>query len=73
MIRLLEAFEPYKDLLHEQDGFQAKTGTLTGVNTLAGYLNSPRYGPVRFAILVNRNVPTMYKFEVAKALRARLQ
>jgi len=69
MTKLLKVFEPYSDLLNEQEGFTAKTGTLTGVNTLAGYLTSSRYGRVRFAILVNRAVPFTYKFQVARALQ----
>ena len=33
---------------------QAKTGTMTGVITLAGYVNAPNYGPVVFSIMVNQ-------------------
>ena len=33
---------------------QAKTGTMTGVVTLAGYVNAPNYGPVVFSIMVNQ-------------------
>ncbi|MEL7243783.1 MAG: D-alanyl-D-alanine carboxypeptidase/D-alanyl-D-alanine-endopeptidase [Cyanobacteria bacterium J06629_18] len=33
---------------------QAKTGTMTGVITLAGYVNAPSYGPVAFSIMVNQ-------------------
>lgn len=32
---------------------RAKTGTMTGVNALAGYAESERYGPVAFCIMVN--------------------
>ncbi|MEO1430392.1 MAG: D-alanyl-D-alanine carboxypeptidase/D-alanyl-D-alanine-endopeptidase [Cyanobacteria bacterium J06633_8] len=34
---------------------QAKTGTMTGVITLAGYVNAPNYGPVAFSIMVNQS------------------
>ncbi|NMG09412.1 D-alanyl-D-alanine carboxypeptidase/D-alanyl-D-alanine-endopeptidase [Brasilonema sp. UFV-L1] len=34
---------------------QAKTGTMTGVVSLAGYVNAPRYGPVVFSIMVNQS------------------
>lgn len=34
---------------------QAKTGTMTGVVTLAGYVNAPNYGPVVFSIMVNQS------------------
>ena len=69
MTRLLARFERYSELLKMQDGFLAKTGTLTGVNTLAGYFTTKRYGEVRFAVLVNSKVPNNYKYTVAQALR----
>lgn len=34
---------------------QAKTGTMSGVVSLAGYVNAPRYGPVVFSIMVNQS------------------
>ncbi|GAB1543633.1 D-alanyl-D-alanine carboxypeptidase/D-alanyl-D-alanine-endopeptidase [Scytonema sp. NUACC21] len=34
---------------------QAKTGTMTGVVSLAGYVNAPKYGPVVFSIMVNQS------------------
>lgn len=70
MTRLLAGFARYKDLLKMQDGFLAKTGTLTGVNTLAGYFSTKRHGEVRFAVLVNTKVPHNYKYTVAEKLRA---
>ncbi|MGF1674983.1 MAG: D-alanyl-D-alanine carboxypeptidase/D-alanyl-D-alanine-endopeptidase, partial [Rivularia sp. (in: cyanobacteria)] len=33
---------------------QAKTGTMTGVVTLAGYINAPNYSPMVFSIMVNQ-------------------
>jgi D-alanyl-D-alanine carboxypeptidase/D-alanyl-D-alanine-endopeptidase (penicillin-binding protein 4) len=70
MTQLLKAFEPYRYLLPEQDGFLAKTGSLRGVNSLAGYFTpSKQVGPVRFTILVNSEVPHLYKFTVANELR----
>ncbi|MEC4818441.1 MAG: D-alanyl-D-alanine carboxypeptidase/D-alanyl-D-alanine-endopeptidase [Scytonema sp. PMC 1069.18] len=33
---------------------QAKTGTMTGVVSLAGYINVPKYSPVVFSIMVNQ-------------------
>jgi D-alanyl-D-alanine carboxypeptidase/D-alanyl-D-alanine-endopeptidase (penicillin-binding protein 4) len=72
MTTLLRHFEPYADLLPLDRGFIAKTGTLTGVNSLAGYLDLPEYGRTRFAILINAAVPQPYKFEVAEVLRRHL-
>ena len=34
---------------------QAKTGTLSGVSALSGYLNSPNVPPLVFSILVNQS------------------
>ncbi len=33
----------------------AKTGTLTGVRSLSGYLENPNYGPIVFSIMVNQS------------------
>ncbi|MDJ0615818.1 MAG: D-alanyl-D-alanine carboxypeptidase/D-alanyl-D-alanine-endopeptidase [Calothrix sp. MO_192.B10] len=33
---------------------RAKTGTLSGVVTLSGYVNPPQYSPVNFSIMVNQ-------------------
>ncbi|NEO28075.1 MAG: D-alanyl-D-alanine carboxypeptidase/D-alanyl-D-alanine-endopeptidase [Kamptonema sp. SIO4C4] len=34
---------------------QAKTGTMTGVSTLSGYLDPPQYPPLVFSIMLNRS------------------
>ncbi|MBD2412411.1 D-alanyl-D-alanine carboxypeptidase/D-alanyl-D-alanine-endopeptidase [Nostoc calcicola FACHB-389] len=34
---------------------QAKTGTLTGVVSLSGYVNAPKYQPLVFSIIVNQS------------------
>ena len=69
MTQLLQRFEPYRDLLKVEQGFTAKTGTLTGVNSLVGYFSLPTAGDVRFAVIINSNVPPMYKFTAANAIR----
>lgn len=70
MNQLLTKFERYSWLLPEQDGFVAKTGSLRGVNSLAGYfVPSEQLGRVRFSILINSEVPHLYKFKVANELR----
>jgi D-alanyl-D-alanine carboxypeptidase/D-alanyl-D-alanine-endopeptidase (penicillin-binding protein 4) len=73
MTQLLKHFEPYQDLLNVEDGFAAKTGSLRGVNTLAGYFELAPQQNVRFAILVNSDVEHSYKFKVARALREHLR
>ena len=34
---------------------QAKTGSMDGVVSLAGYINSPNYQPLVFSIIVNQS------------------
>jgi D-alanyl-D-alanine carboxypeptidase/D-alanyl-D-alanine-endopeptidase (penicillin-binding protein 4) len=73
MTDLLRGFERYRFLLPEQQGFLAKTGSLRGVNSLAGYFYLPGDGnPLRFSILINSDVPHLYKFTVANELRSYL-
>ncbi len=69
MTKLLESFEPYSALLNIEDDFTAKTGSLRGVNTLAGYFDLSPTEQVRFAILVNSDVEHSHKYKVARALR----
>lgn len=69
MVTLLKWFEKYRALLPTDNGFQAKTGTLTGVNALAGYFTRADGSSARFALLINAPTPARYKFEVAALLR----
>lgn len=67
---LLSKFDKYSWLLPEREGFIAKTGSLRGVNSLAGYFTpDEQLGRVRFSILINSEVPHLYKFKVANELR----
>jgi serine-type D-Ala-D-Ala carboxypeptidase/endopeptidase (penicillin-binding protein 4) len=68
LVGLLRAFEKYQHLLPKNSAFRAKTGTLTGVNTYAGYFTGAAGEQVRFAFLVNSAVPHSYKFQLAKSL-----
>jgi len=74
MTELLRRFEQYSWLLPEQNGFMAKTGSLRGVNSLAGYFYpSDQLGRLRFSILINSEVPHLYKFYVAEQIRSYLK
>lgn len=69
LVDLLERFSVYKDLLPEvEPNVFAKTGTLFGVSTLAGYiLQDNEYWP--FALMMNTRMPYQYRNVVAKQLR----
>ena len=55
MMRILEVFKPYADLLPEAGGVLRKSGTLTGVYNFAGYMPGPD-GLYPFVILTNQTV-----------------
>lgn len=70
LVELLEAFAPYRGLLAEQAGdplVLAKTGTLTGVSTYAGYVRRGNDW-VPFALLINQAVDAGLRRRVASAL-----
>lgn len=71
MTALLKSFERYSFLLPTKRGFLAKTGTLRGVNSLAGYfdIGGSKGENARFSIIINSDVPPMHKFKVADELR----
>lgn len=55
MIRLLDAFKPYANLLRQKDGILLKSGTMSGVYGYGGYFSSgERLDP--FIILLNQPV-----------------
>ena len=67
MIMLLEAFEPYRDLLPSpEQGIRAKTGTLKGVSCYAGYVADRP-----FALFINQPVSYGLRLQVARALLQR--
>lgn len=68
LVEVVRAFEPYRDLLpSEGEGVLAKTGTLTGVSTLAGYVRrGGRWIP--FALMINQPVDYGLRLQVAAAL-----
>ena len=55
MMRILEVFKPYADLLPQVGGVLRKSGTLTGVYNFAGYIRGPD-GLYPFVILTNQAV-----------------
>ena len=69
LVELLGLFEPYRDLLPEiEPRIFAKSGSLIGVSTLAGYIQKDQdYWP--FALMMNEKMPYHYRNLVAKQLR----
>ena len=55
LAKVLELFAPHADLLRGYDGGMAKTGTMEGVRTLAGYADTKSHGRVRFVISLKNN------------------
>ena len=72
MIQLLRWFGSYRNLLPVEEQSRVKTGTLNGVNTLVGYSTVGNGKLVRFAILVNSQVPFDYKFRVLRIMKDEL-
>ncbi len=69
LVELLDAFKQWRHLLPEvQPGVIAKTGTLTGVKTLAGYVSGRAGQHLPFAVLVNESVAADWPAAFVKAL-----
>jgi serine-type D-Ala-D-Ala carboxypeptidase/endopeptidase (penicillin-binding protein 4) len=67
-LQVLEEFAPYKSLLKSQgENILAKTGTLTGVSSYAGYLHrSKRWVP--FALFINQPIHGGFRKQLAQEL-----
>ena len=50
LAKVLDLFVPYAELMHGHDGGTNKTGTMSGIRTLAGYADTANHGRVRFVI-----------------------
>lgn len=68
LAKLLHLFEPNAALLKSgRSGSLYKTGTFSGVRTLAGYANTEKHGRVRFVIALRSNDSAM-RFKLLKAI-----
>ena len=70
LAHVLDLFAPYADLLHGHDGGLNKTGTMSGISTLAGYADTKSHGRVRFVIALKTNGPL--RFQLLQAIEAGL-
>ncbi len=71
LAQLLHLFEPHATLLRRGDGTFFKTGTFSGVRTLAGYADTSKHGRVRFVISLKSNDSSM-RFRLLKAIQSGL-
>jgi serine-type D-Ala-D-Ala carboxypeptidase/endopeptidase (penicillin-binding protein 4) len=71
LVKVLELFAPYANLLRGHDGGKNKTGTMEGISTLAGYANTSSHGQVRFAISLASNDGEM-RFRLLRAIESGL-
>jgi serine-type D-Ala-D-Ala carboxypeptidase/endopeptidase (penicillin-binding protein 4) len=71
LAKVLELFAPYADLLHGHDGGTNKTGTMSGVSTLAGYADTSSHGRVRFVISLTSSDDEM-RYRLLRTIRAGL-
>jgi len=69
--KVLDLFAPHANLLRGKDGGANKTGTLSGVSTLAGYASTSNHGQVRFVISLRSNNGAM-RFRLLKAIQSAL-
>jgi serine-type D-Ala-D-Ala carboxypeptidase/endopeptidase (penicillin-binding protein 4) len=71
LAQVLKLFEPHATLLKGGDRARYKTGTFSGVRTLAGYADTAKHGRVRFVISLKSNDSAM-RFRLLKAIQAGL-
>ena len=67
LAKVLNLFVPYAELLHGHDGGTNKTGTMSGIRTLAGYADTKTHGRVRFVISLSGNSGGT-RFQVLRAI-----
>jgi serine-type D-Ala-D-Ala carboxypeptidase/endopeptidase (penicillin-binding protein 4) len=71
LAQLLHLFEPHAALLRRGERARFKTGSFSGVRTLAGYADTSNHGRVRFVIALKNNDGAM-RFRLLKAIQSEL-
>jgi D-alanyl-D-alanine carboxypeptidase/D-alanyl-D-alanine-endopeptidase (penicillin-binding protein 4) len=71
LAQVLRLFEPHAALLRSGDRARFKTGTFSGVRTLAGYADTSNHGRVRFVISLQGNDSAM-RFRLLKEIQSGL-
>ncbi|MBT5230919.1 MAG: hypothetical protein HOM11_11670 [Methylococcales bacterium] len=72
MLSLVRAFQPYFTLLKHEPPIWAKTGTLSGLQTYAGFIESPNHELYPFVIMLNKQKPFAFRKALAKRLGKQL-
>jgi D-alanyl-D-alanine carboxypeptidase/D-alanyl-D-alanine-endopeptidase (penicillin-binding protein 4) len=70
LAKVLDLFAPHADLLRGHDGGLDKTGTMSGVRTLAGFADTKAHGRVRFVFAGTGN--DEMRFRVLRAVETGL-
>lgn len=72
LAKVLDLFAPHAGLMRRsRRGSRYKTGTISGVRTLAGYAKTAKNGTVRFVISLNSG-PAKLRFRLLETLERRL-
>jgi len=71
LAKVLELFAPHANLLHGHDGGMNKTGTMSGIHTLAGYADTKSHGRVRF-VISTKNSDGEMRFRLLHTIEAGL-
>ena len=71
LAKVLELFAPHAHLLHGHDGGLNKTGTMSGVSTLAGYADTSTHGRVRF-VISTKSSNNVLRFQLLHAIESGL-
>jgi D-alanyl-D-alanine carboxypeptidase/D-alanyl-D-alanine-endopeptidase (penicillin-binding protein 4) len=61
LAKVLELFRPHANLLRGDESASYKTGTMSGVSTLAGYADTAKHGEVRFVIALKSGGPLRFR------------
>jgi D-alanyl-D-alanine carboxypeptidase/D-alanyl-D-alanine-endopeptidase (penicillin-binding protein 4) len=67
LAKVLHLFEPHAGLLKGGRGSKYKTGTMSGVRTLAGYAQTAKHGRVRFVISLKGNTGVL-RYRLLRAI-----
>ncbi|HML92914.1 D-alanyl-D-alanine carboxypeptidase [Methyloceanibacter sp.] len=71
LAKVLDLFVPYAELMHGHDGGTNKTGTMSGIRTLAGYADTANHGRVRFVIALKGGTGRL-RYQLLRAIETGL-